>query len=110
MYLASQSKLRVARINVMSELSHRVIESLTRRRDYLHNLRGLHTKEGHLMRKPTEQQAVNRNVSDYGPCPGCYGFLLKSDLWRHVRKCEHYKVVEQEESQQRGCVQLATYC
>ena len=48
---------------------------------------------------------LNNTIQYYGPCPGCYGFLLKSDLWRHVCKCKQDKVVQQEKSQQRGCVQ-----
>jgi len=85
-----------------------IFESLTRHGDYLHNLKVLHNKEGSLrvMRKPTQQQSEGRSLSDYGPCPGCYGFLIKSDLWRHCQKCEHYKAVtDQSESRQRGQMQ-----
>ena len=55
--------------------------------DYYHNLNVLQTKRGHLVvvRRPTD---VTVDYSDFLPCTSCRGFFLRTELWRHVRKCQ----------------------
>ena len=84
-----------------------IFELLTRRGDYVQNLEVLHLKEGFLriLRKPTEDQASIRCYTDYGPCPGCYAFLVKSELWRQCKTCEHYQKVIGQEGDEHGRMQ-----
>lgn len=94
-----------------------IYEKLTRRGDYFHNIEVLHLNDGqlHLLRNPTAQEVKGRIFQDYGPCPGCLGFLIKTDLWRHGQKCEHLKKINEvgktkqkdnsEEIKQRGQLQ-----
>jgi len=84
-----------------------IFELLTRRGDYVQNLEVLHLREGSLriLRKPTEDQASSRCYTDYGPCPGCYAFLVKSELWRHCKTCEHYQKVIGQEGGEHGRMQ-----
>jgi len=60
-----------------------LVKLLTRRGDYVQTLEVLQSKEGSLriLRKPMEEQALS--ITNYGPCPGCYRYLVKSKLWRH---------------------------
>lgn len=52
--------------------------------NHLHNVRVLRKREGHLIVKyrPSGESA---NADLYGPCPFCYGYYIRRELWRH--KC-----------------------
>ena len=52
--------------------------------NHLHNLNVLRKREGHLIVKyrPNNDKA---DPDKYGPCPFCYGYYLRRELWRH--KC-----------------------
>ena len=34
-----------------------------------------------------KRPSKNRRVRDFLPCPTCFGFYCKAELWRHVKKC-----------------------
>ena len=85
-----------------------IIETLTRKGDYYRNLEILHLNDGHLflLRKPTIDEIKFRSAKEYGPCPGCLGFLIKTELWRHCQNCEHYKrKSDGTQEKQRGQIQ-----
>ena len=102
---------KVAEALSYPKLAHKrrlIFELLTRRGDYARNMEVLHLNEGELrlMRKPTEAEAIERSYTDYGPCPGCLGFLVKTELWRHCKNCEHYKEYKDaNEAERRGKMQ-----
>lgn len=70
-----------------------LLEKLSRRGDYYNNIKVLEMKSGQLrlLRNPTCDEMSGRSYNDYGPCPGCLGFVIKTDLWRHCQRCEHYR-------------------
>ena len=53
-----------------------------------HNIQVLETKCGDLivMRQPSCSDDVK--VEDFLPCPHCYGFVRKIDLWQHNKSCQ----------------------
>ena len=55
--------------------------------NYQHNLRVLETKCGQLIvvRRPSKSEEINGK--DFLPCSHCFGFLRKSELWRHNKCC-----------------------
>lgn len=64
--------------------------NLIRYGDFYHNCEVLSLKDGELIlsRRPNEKEYNFSLYSDYGPCPECLGFLLKKQLWHHLKyKC-----------------------
>jgi len=63
--------------------------------DYYHNIAVLESGHGHLivLRRPTGTECSMRSIQprDYTPCPGCLGFVKKSDLWRHSARCRDFR-------------------
>lgn len=55
-----------------------------------HNLKVLEIGEGELKvwRRPASEGETN--PSDYLPCMYCLGFILKKELWRHLKTCRLY--------------------
>ena len=57
--------------------------------DCYHNIQVLDTKKGSLIikRRPTQEEFVSQlgAPEDHTPYPGCLGFVLKRDLWRHAK-------------------------
>jgi hypothetical protein len=35
-----------------------------------------------------KRRIANKKPDEYSPCPHCYGYYLKKDLWRHTKKCK----------------------
>lgn len=54
---------------------------------HLHNCQVLREQEGKLIvaKRPGPKQDKTPIVEDYGPCQQCYGYYVRSELWRH--KC-----------------------
>ena len=50
--------------------------------NHLHNIRVLRKREGHLIVK-YRPNGENANPDKYGPCPYCYGYYPRRELWRH---------------------------
>lgn len=61
------------------------LEKLQKKGDYNHNISVLQEGKGEIVtyRQPT----VNVNAQDFLPCSVCFGFFVKSDLWRHEKVC-----------------------
>ena len=53
--------------------------------NYNHNYEVIEKKTGTII--PLKRPTHYVSYSEYGPCVYCYGFLLKRELWKHVRKC-----------------------
>jgi hypothetical protein len=70
-----------------------LIERLTRLGAYYYSLEVLNNHRGSLtlMRRPSETDAPFLTYRDFGPCPGCLGFLRQKDLWRHAKVCGHFR-------------------
>lgn len=67
---------------------------LLRMGDFYHNYCNvLSIKEGELIlvRRPSETECKLVSYQDFGPCPGCTGFMLKKHLWHHTRECKFKK-------------------
>ena len=77
-----------------------LLERLTRLGDYYYNLEVLLNRRGSLIliRRPNPSEASFLTYKDYGPCPGCLGFVRKRDLWRHAKACPHIKPTQDVES------------
>jgi hypothetical protein len=69
-----------------------ILQKLTRAGDYYHNIQVLSAGVGNLvlLRRPGSN-SYDFEVKDFGPCPGCLGFVLCSELWRHGKNCKHVK-------------------
>ncbi|XP_071121847.1 uncharacterized protein [Mytilus edulis] len=54
--------------------------------DHRHNLKVVSDEKGEMLlsRRPVK----SFNVSDYGPCPDCFEWMLKNTLGRHQSKCK----------------------
>ena len=77
--------------------------------DYYHNIGVLETGCGKLivLRRPTNEECIVRDIQPkhYTPCPGCLGFVKKTDLWRHASKC---KDIDQDLKKIRSATQQAS--
>jgi hypothetical protein len=77
--------------------------------DFFHNQEVLRSGSGHLivLRRPTIEECSVRSTTaeNYVPCPDCFGFLVKGDLWRHARKC---RAIGEDLRQERGSVLSAS--
>ena len=68
-------KEKAARRRVMFEL-------LRNRGNYEHNLRAKDSGDIIVVRRPEEGAPII--AADYGPCPGCFGYYMISDLSKHM--------------------------
>lgn len=61
--------------------------NLSRVGDYYYNCEILKSGRGELklMRLPTPEERSQYTYKDYGPCPDCLGFLLKRNIWHHIK-------------------------
>lgn len=89
-----KSEAEVAKVLLLPKKSDdrcRQFERIMCAGDFSHNTEVLRSGSGRLlvMRRPTDTECAERDIapSDYVPCPGCLGFIVKCDLWRHARKC-----------------------
>ncbi|CAG9835041.1 unnamed protein product [Diabrotica balteata] len=85
-----ENETEAARILAMpknSKIRRDAFANLIRYGDFYHNCDVLSLKEGELIltRRPTTKEKAFISYSDYGPCPECLGFLLKRQLWHHLR-------------------------
>ena len=76
------------KIEIAEERKKRLIlfEKLRHRGNFHRNMKILKIG-GELVvwRRPAYGSVVN--VSDYTPCPNCFAFVCKSEMWRHVHNC-----------------------
>ena len=62
------------------------LEIIRNRGDFIHNLKVLQVGgELKVCRRPLEGENVSPD--SYTPCPTCFGFFLKAELWRHSQNC-----------------------
>ncbi|XP_072162425.1 uncharacterized protein [Bemisia tabaci] len=63
----------------------RIISKLTKLGNYAHNMRVLKNGKGTIIvcRRPV----YLTHFTDYLPCHACYGFYLRSKLWKHYMSC-----------------------
>ena len=66
------------------------IEKLTRVGDYYHNLEVISCENGELFLLRRSSDNSHQRFTEYGPCPACFGFVLRTDLWRHAKICQHF--------------------
>lgn len=83
-------EIEAARILAMPKNSKRrrdAFADLVRSGDFYHNCEVLSLKQGQLIltRRPNKQELSCTSYSEYGPCPECLGFLLKRQLWHHLK-------------------------
>nr|CAH7745321.1 unnamed protein product [Callosobruchus chinensis] len=66
--------------------------------DFYHNMEVLAAKQGQLIlaRRPQNREEIPH--FNFGPCPYCLGFMLKSALWHHVRVCQAKKARGNDEA------------
>ena len=67
----------------------RDLEKLRLLGNYHHNLTALETGKGELivMRRPSSS-GEKSSPEDFLPCPSCFGFLKRHDLWKHAKSCK----------------------
>ncbi|KAL8574806.1 hypothetical protein ACOMHN_031913 [Nucella lapillus] len=53
--------------------------------DHQHNIDVLKKEEGHVVVKRRKRDCSTAKLEDFIPCPDCYGYFQKADLYRH--KC-----------------------
>ena len=53
--------------------------------NFKHNIESL--KQGKSDIVVVKRPTLKKKVKDFTPCPYCYGFYLKVELWRHTKKC-----------------------
>jgi hypothetical protein len=58
---------------------------LTNKGDYNHNYDVLEKNDGHII--PLKRPSEKTSADEYGTCVYCYGFLVKRDMWKHVKSC-----------------------
>ena len=79
------------------------LEQLRRRGDYYHNITVLQEGKGEIVtyRQPSE----HTDAENYLPCNICYGFFLKTELWRHEKVCRKTMTVSgvQEKKKSSKC-------
>ena len=51
--------------------------------DHLHNRKVLRSGEGDLAVRYRPRNGDEGNSDHYGPCPRCYGYYIRRELWRH---------------------------
>ncbi|XP_053733868.1 uncharacterized protein LOC128766343 [Synchiropus splendidus] len=68
-----------------SKQSRQMFEALRRKGNYYHNIEVLKEGKGEIVtnRRPTEHV----DPENYLPCPKCFGFFMRNELWKHERRC-----------------------
>lgn len=89
----SEKEIRpIMSLDKKSKERRRMFDNLTRMGDFYSNLKVLETGTGELqvLRRPTAQTDYVQvaEPKEYTPCPGCLGFVVKRDLWRHAKRCQ----------------------
>lgn len=81
------------------------LELLRRRGDYYHNITVLKEGKGEIVtyRQPSE----HADAENFLPCNICYGFFLKTELWRHEKVCRKTMTVSAESKKRKRKVQSA---
>ncbi|KAF5304401.1 hypothetical protein FQR65_LT18870 [Abscondita terminalis] len=85
-------EIYVAKILAMTKFSKDRKEAfsyLIRAGDFNHNCEILSLTKGELIlvRRPPARDASLYSYNDYGPCPNCLGFMVKKQLWHHLKTC-----------------------
>lgn len=88
-----KNESQIAEIQIMkNKLQNKALLALQKAGDFNHNCIVLEKQEGKLIltRRPEKEEP---ELSKYGPCPRCLGFMLKKNLWRHTKsnKCPEIK-------------------
>jgi hypothetical protein len=67
----------------------KALEKIRHKGNFHHNGKVLATKKGQLIvcKRPTDRDEDTSEADDYTPCPHCFGFHKKKDLYRHVKTC-----------------------
>jgi len=86
-------EMEVARLMAMSvkdefgkmnlERKHGLL-MLERAGNFGHNCQIIQAKTGELILARRPDYDIFVSYKDFGPCPYCYGFMLKKNLWHHV--------------------------
>ncbi|TRY65184.1 hypothetical protein DNTS_009422, partial [Danionella cerebrum] len=63
-----------------------MFEQLRRKGNYFHNLKVLQSGRGEIV--TYRQPSSDVNADDYLPCNICFGFFVKTKLWRHEKLCQ----------------------
>ncbi|KAJ8050051.1 hypothetical protein HOLleu_03094 [Holothuria leucospilota] len=82
---------RLAAMNKKSQARSDGLDLLRNKGNFYYNKKVLAAGRGELIvsRRPPAQASA----TDYGPCPTCLGYFLKTDLWKH----SHYHCVVQKD-------------
>lgn len=66
-----------------------LIRKLVNDGDYNHNFKVFQDKRGELIpcRRPSASCTGSVVPNDFVPCEMCFGMFMKSDLWKHRKKC-----------------------
>ncbi|KAG9268080.1 hypothetical protein AMEX_G18978 [Astyanax mexicanus] len=62
-----------------------LLEEIRNKGDFEHNIEVLENGDGQLI--TWRQPEANARPNDYLPCPQCWGFFVKTDLWKHQISC-----------------------
>lgn len=63
-----------------------IIEKLRNLGDFQHNCKVIEAGHGQILTWRNPSKAVH--PSEYLPCPSCFAFFIKKDLWRHRKVCK----------------------
>lgn len=109
--LVHHSKARVQKVLSLSKDSRMdEIDKLRLLGDYYHNIKVLSVKTGQLIvvRRPRH----DCSTKDFLPCPYCFGFFHRVELWRHCLKCKFCTTNEmrdQKNCQKNAALLIAPY-
>ncbi|KAK4886770.1 hypothetical protein RN001_003041 [Aquatica leii] len=89
-----ENEIDVAKVLAMKKRSKERKEAFSyiiRAGNFSHNCEVLSCKKGELVlvRRPAEIEAVTYTFAEFGPCPNCLGFMVKKQLYHHIRTCQH---------------------
>ncbi|XP_037396315.1 uncharacterized protein LOC119263848 isoform X1 [Pygocentrus nattereri] len=62
-----------------------LLEEIRNKGDFEHNIDVLENGDGQLI--TWRQPKANASPNNYLPCPQCWGFFVKTDLWKHEISC-----------------------
>ncbi|XP_061525263.1 uncharacterized protein LOC133397876 [Phycodurus eques] len=68
-----------------SKERHLLLEQLRCRGNYQHNIEVIRQGSGEIV--PWRRPSQEVDARNYLPCPGCLGFFLRADLWKHQASC-----------------------
>ncbi|KAK4887496.1 hypothetical protein RN001_003767 [Aquatica leii] len=89
-----ENEIDVAKVLAMKKRSKERKETFSyiiRAGNFSHNCEVLSCKKGELVlvRRPAETEAATYTFAEFGPCPNCLGFMVKKQLYHHIRTCQH---------------------